>query len=129
MVSSEDAETKASSQLPSKPAPSNGHVTFPNNFKVLEALKSGLTFGSFDANPGLGMNYSIANGCDNSSMHATELSHAAGETAKEPSYRLVNIILCFFPITCLKTFLLQKKLCMHDSFMYCSNMDISMVWL
>ncbi|CAI0378401.1 unnamed protein product [Linum tenue] len=55
-----DGHAKVGSQLhpDSKPAlaVSNGHVTFPNHFKVPQALKSGLTFGSFESSSSTGMN-------------------------------------------------------------------------
>lgn len=110
---SEDAEAKVSSQSLPEPIISNGHVKFPNHYKVPEALKSGLTFGSFDTNSGPRKEYSngdltfgsfdtnsgpgakCSNGIDGdiNSMHAIELAHLTDETAMEPS-RLVRIILC-----------------------------------
>lgn len=74
---------------------SNGqHVTFPNHFQVPEALKNGLTFGSFDAT--FGLKGDSANvGADTTG--AAESSQDSGEPSKEPSTRLVNYILA----TCL----------------------------
>ncbi|KAJ6886223.1 GBF-interacting protein 1-like isoform X2 [Populus alba x Populus x berolinensis] len=56
-VLSEDAQAKVSSQLLPEPSITNGHVKFPYHFKVPEALKSGLTFGSFESNSGPGKEY------------------------------------------------------------------------
>ncbi|KAI9403095.1 hypothetical protein POPTR_001G370900v4 [Populus trichocarpa] len=104
-VLSEDAEAKVSSQSLPEPIISNGHVKFPNHYKVPEALKSGLTFGSFDTNSGPRKEYSngdltfgsfdtnsgpgakCSNGIDGdiNSMHAIELAHLTDETAMEPS--------------------------------------------
>ncbi|KAJ6979408.1 GBF-interacting protein 1-like isoform X2 [Populus alba x Populus x berolinensis] len=56
-VLSENAQAKVSSQLLPEPSITNGHVKFPYHFKVPEALKSGLTFGSFESNSGPGKEY------------------------------------------------------------------------
>jgi hypothetical protein len=112
-VLSEDAQAKVSSQLLPEPSVTTGHVKFPNHFKVPEALKSSLTFGSFESNSGPGKEY--INGCltfgsfdsnsgpetkccnaidgDINSTLAVELTHSTVENAR-PS-RLVNI-LCIF---------------------------------
>lgn len=93
VVSSNDVQADDSScLLPEQTAP-NGHVTFPNHFKVPEALKTGLTFGSFDTNSGLGTEFGNSNGCGISGIHAIESSCGNDETAREPS-RLVIFILC-----------------------------------
>ncbi|XP_012071069.1 GBF-interacting protein 1-like isoform X2 [Jatropha curcas] len=84
-VSSEDAHTDDSSCLLPVQTVTNGHVTFPNHFKVPEALKSGLTFGSFDVNSGPGTKNCNGNSCDINSTHATESSHGTDETARETS--------------------------------------------
>ncbi|XP_011038867.1 PREDICTED: uncharacterized protein LOC105135606 isoform X6 [Populus euphratica] len=84
-VLSEDAEAKVSSQSLPEPFISNGHVKFPNHYKVPEALKSGLTFGSFDTNSGPGAKCSNGIDGDINSMHAVELAHLTDETAMEPS--------------------------------------------
>ncbi|KAJ6416863.1 hypothetical protein OIU84_002698 [Salix udensis] len=79
-VLSEDAQAKVSSQTPPEPSITNGHVKFPNHFKVPEALKNGLTFGSFESNSGPGKEY--INGCltfgsfDSNSGSETKLSHS-----------------------------------------------------
>ncbi|KAJ6776064.1 FLOCCULATION PROTEIN (DUF1296) [Salix koriyanagi] len=57
-VLSEDAQAKISSQSLPEPVNTSGHVKFPNHYKVPEALKSGLIFGSFDTNSGSGKEYS-----------------------------------------------------------------------
>ena len=122
---SEDAQAKISSQSQPEPISINGHVKFPNHYKVPEALKSGLIFGSFDTNSGSGKEYSnggltfgsfdtnsgpgakCSNGIDDdiNSMNAVELAHLTDETATEPS-RLVRIIPCSLNCchvnTCLK---------------------------
>ncbi|XP_034925139.1 GBF-interacting protein 1 isoform X3 [Populus alba] len=84
-VLSEDAEAKVSSQSLPEPFISNGHVKFPNHYKVPEALKSGLTFGSFDTNSGPGAKCSNGIDGDINSMQAVELAHLTDETAMEPS--------------------------------------------
>ncbi|KAF9666562.1 hypothetical protein SADUNF_Sadunf16G0241800 [Salix dunnii] len=104
-VLSEDAQAKISSQSQPEPISINGHVKFPNHYKVPDALKSGLIFGSFDTNSGSGKEYSnggltfgsfdtnsgpgakCSNGIDDdiNSMHAVELAHQTDETATEPS--------------------------------------------
>ncbi|KAI9385564.1 hypothetical protein POPTR_011G079800v4 [Populus trichocarpa] len=56
-VLSEDAQAKVSSQLLPEPSITIGHVKFPTHFKVPEALKSSLTFGSFESNSGPGKEY------------------------------------------------------------------------
>ncbi|KAJ8754878.1 hypothetical protein K2173_015390 [Erythroxylum novogranatense] len=45
---SKDAQDRANCKMLPRSAVPNGFVTFPNHFKVPEALRSGLTFGSFD---------------------------------------------------------------------------------
>uniref|UniRef100_A0A3N7FVI5 GBF-interacting protein 1 N-terminal domain-containing protein n=1 Tax=Populus trichocarpa TaxID=3694 RepID=A0A3N7FVI5_POPTR len=56
-ILSEDAQAKVSSQLLPEPSITIGHVKFPTHFKVPEALKSSLTFGSFESNSGPGKEY------------------------------------------------------------------------
>ncbi|KAJ6770109.1 GBF-INTERACTING PROTEIN 1-LIKE [Salix purpurea] len=79
-ILSEDAQAKVSSQSPSEPSITNGHVKFPNHFKVPEALKNGLTFGSFESDSGPGKEY--INDCltfgsfDSNSGPETKFSHA-----------------------------------------------------
>uniref|UniRef100_A0A6N2KI08 GBF-interacting protein 1 N-terminal domain-containing protein n=1 Tax=Salix viminalis TaxID=40686 RepID=A0A6N2KI08_SALVM len=79
-ILSEDAQAKVSPQSPPEPSITNGHVKFPNHFKVPEALKNGLTFGSFESNSGPGKEY--INGCltfgsfDSNSGSETKLSHS-----------------------------------------------------
>ncbi|KAI4374821.1 hypothetical protein MLD38_012770 [Melastoma candidum] len=59
-------------------------VTFPNHFKVPEALKNGLTFGSFDL--GLGAKTDIANGItsDDKSGFGVDSSAGSNLTVQEP---------------------------------------------
>ncbi|WCJ33132.1 hypothetical protein M5689_014510 [Euphorbia peplus] len=82
VVSSEDAQTERSSILLPEQTIANGHVIFPDHFKVPEALKSGLTFGSFDSKSGSGSKHS--NGEVNSA-HVVGSSHENDELAREPS--------------------------------------------
>ncbi|XP_015577034.1 GBF-interacting protein 1 isoform X1 [Ricinus communis] len=84
VVSSEDAQAEDSSPSSPEQTVPNGHVIFPNHFKVPEALKSGLSFGSFDTNSGLGSSNN-GNACDINSADAVDLPHRIDETAKEPS--------------------------------------------
>ncbi|OAY28320.1 hypothetical protein MANES_15G057800v8 [Manihot esculenta] len=85
VVSSNDVQADDSSCLLPEQTVPNGHVTFPNHFKVPEALKTGLTFGSFDTNSGLGTEFGNSNGCGISGTHAIESSCGNDETAREPS--------------------------------------------
>ncbi|CAK7324477.1 unnamed protein product [Dovyalis caffra] len=107
-ILSEEAQVKVSSQSLPEPTITNGHVKFPNHFKVPEALKSGLTFGSFDTNSGPGKEYGIggltfgsfdansvpgtkcSNGVDGdiNSMNAVELAVPTDETAIKPSSKI-----------------------------------------
>ncbi|KAJ6893829.1 GBF-interacting protein 1-like isoform X8 [Populus alba x Populus x berolinensis] len=104
-VLSENAQAKVSSQLLPEPSITNGHVKFPYHFKVPEALKSGLTFGSFESNSGPGKEYinggltfgsfdsnsgsetkcSNAIDGDINSTHAVELTHSTVENARPSS--------------------------------------------
>uniref|UniRef100_A0A2P2MF88 GBF-interacting protein 1 N-terminal domain-containing protein n=1 Tax=Rhizophora mucronata TaxID=61149 RepID=A0A2P2MF88_RHIMU len=82
--SSEDAQSKAKSRLLPGPSFPNGLVMFPNHFRVPEALRSGLTFGSFTAqNSGLGVKNGNGNDCGINSSHAIDSSLGADETARE----------------------------------------------
>ncbi|GAV59658.1 DUF1296 domain-containing protein [Cephalotus follicularis] len=87
-VAASEAETvsvKANSQvLPESNVPDGQHVTFPNHFRVPEALKNGLTFGSFDANLGLEINH-VDNTGGVVDTDAVESSHGTNENAGEPS--------------------------------------------
>lgn len=60
------------------------HVTFPNHFQVPEALKSGLTFGSF-ATFGPSVRSSSGTGCDNNTSTALESSTGNDEAATSRS--------------------------------------------
>ncbi|KAI4307839.1 hypothetical protein L6164_030976 [Bauhinia variegata] len=57
------------------------HVTFPNHFQVPEALKSGITFGSFDSNFGLTERSSSGTDGGNDDSPALESSLGSDETA------------------------------------------------
>lgn len=65
-------------------------VTFPNHFQVSEALKSGLTFGSFESTFGSSVKSIGGTDGDNDSSGAAESSQQTDQTAKEHS-RLVNV--------------------------------------
>lgn len=55
MITSEVATLRVEAgpqSLPTSTFSDSQHVTFPNHFQVSEAFRSGLTFGSFDANFG-----------------------------------------------------------------------------
>lgn len=64
------------------------HVTFPNHFQVPEALKSGLTFGSFVVTFGSKVE-SVSFGADDN-IGAAESSEGSEEASKESSPRLVK---------------------------------------
>lgn len=82
-------------------------VTFPNHFQVPEALKSGLTFGSFDSDFGKSERFSKTGG-DNSTSPALHSSLESDKTAT--SRFVVNAcflvcilkfaILCFSSLSC-----------------------------
>ncbi|GKV08496.1 hypothetical protein SLEP1_g20117 [Rubroshorea leprosula] len=61
------------------------HVTFPTHFQVSEALKTGLTFGSFDPSFGLLMTYNNDTNGEINSVHAVESSQGSDVTVEEPS--------------------------------------------
>ncbi|TXG68012.1 hypothetical protein EZV62_009287 [Acer yangbiense] len=61
------------------------HVTFPNHFKVPEAVKNGLTFGSIDACFGLATKYVNDTSGEINPMCAIESSHVSDGTTEEPS--------------------------------------------
>ncbi|KAL5101128.1 hypothetical protein RYX36_005455 [Vicia faba] len=67
------------------------HVTFPNHFQVPEALKSGLTFGSFDNFGTSERSYSVT-GCDNSTSSTPETSPGNDEavTSSNQSVPLIE---------------------------------------
>lgn len=74
---------------------SRQHVTFPNHFLVPEALKTCLTFGSFD-NFGPRERSSSGTGGDNNTSAALESSPGSDETATS---RFVSICcLCAYQI-------------------------------
>ncbi|XP_065862723.1 GBF-interacting protein 1-like isoform X2 [Euphorbia lathyris] len=85
VVSSEDAQIEKTSILLPEQTIANGHVIFPDHFKVPEAVKSGLTFGSFDSISGPGTKCGSDNGCEVNSANAVGSSHENDETAREPS--------------------------------------------
>lgn len=60
-------------------------VTFPNHFQVSEALKSGLTFGSFESTFGSSGKSIKGTGGDNDSSGVVESSQQTDQTAKEHS--------------------------------------------
>ncbi|PON40128.1 GBF-interacting protein [Parasponia andersonii] len=64
------------------------HVTFPNHFQVPEALKNGLTFGSFDITFGPKVE-SVSDGVEN--LGLAESSPHSEETPEEPSSSYQNV--------------------------------------
>lgn len=85
---------KANSQLlPESIVSDSQHVTFPNHFKVSEAVKNGLTFGSIDPSFGLAAKNVSGTSGEISSLRESESSHGSDEIAGEPSPRLVNAAL------------------------------------
>ncbi|CAI0437754.1 unnamed protein product [Linum tenue] len=84
-----DGRAKVSSQLhpdsKTEPDVPNGHVTFPDHFKVPQAFKSGLTFGSFESSSSTGVNSGNGHTRDINSANAIELSHGTADSAMEPS--------------------------------------------
>lgn len=69
--------------------PNGQHVTFPSDFQVSEALKNGLTFGSFEASFGQGTNHDNVNSVEINSGGLVETSQGSDETG-EPFSRLVD---------------------------------------
>ncbi|KAL5735604.1 hypothetical protein ACOSQ2_030392 [Xanthoceras sorbifolium] len=83
---------KANSELlPESVVSDSQHVTFPNHFKVSEAVKNGLTFGSIDACFGPATKYVNDASGEINSISAIESSHASDETAEEHSPRTESI--------------------------------------
>lgn len=77
---------KANPQLlPESTVSDNQHVTFPNDFKVSEAVKNGLTFGSIDASFGLATKYVNGTIGEIISVAAIEYSSGSDEIAGESS--------------------------------------------
>ncbi|GMJ11582.1 hypothetical protein like AT3G07660 [Hibiscus trionum] len=77
---------KASSQLLSDSNVRNGqHVTFPTHFQVSEALKNGLTFGSFDASFGQVPKHANVTNLEIDSARPVETSQGVDDTAGEPA--------------------------------------------
>jgi len=69
----------STSEAPVQSTELRQHVTFPNHFQVPEALKGGLTFGSFDTFDPSEKSSSVT-GCDNSTSPTTESSSVNAET-------------------------------------------------
>lgn len=97
------------------------HVTFPNHFQVPEALKNGLTFGSFDANFGPKVE-SVSSFADDN-MGAS--SEASGEASKEPSPRFVNSITYLSLSFCTSFFVLFS----FGLVWFCSSYSYSFLFL
>ncbi|KAE8702738.1 GBF-interacting protein 1 [Hibiscus syriacus] len=77
---------KASSQLLADSNICNGqHVTFPIHFQVSEALKNGLTFGSFDASFGQVLKHTSVTNLEISSARPAETSQGVDDTSGEPA--------------------------------------------
>ncbi|GKV36485.1 hypothetical protein SLEP1_g44611 [Rubroshorea leprosula] len=76
---------KDNSKLPPTVTSDDQHVIFPAHFQVSEALKNGLTFGSFDPSFGLGMMYNNVTNSETNSACAVESSQGSDETAEELS--------------------------------------------
>jgi hypothetical protein len=69
----------STSEAPVQSTELRQHVTFPNHFQVPEALKGGLTFGSFDTFDPSEKSSSVT-GCDNSTSPTPESSSVNAET-------------------------------------------------
>ncbi|XWS27698.1 hypothetical protein CRYUN_Cryun25bG0003500 [Craigia yunnanensis] len=72
--------------------PSTQHVTFPTHFQVSEALKNGLTFGSFDPSFGQETKHDSITCLEINSACPVEASQASDETTGEPSSRSLGIL-------------------------------------
>lgn len=82
---------KATSQsLPESTVSDGQNVTFPNHFKVSEAVKNGLIFGSINADSGPSTTYVNGTSDETNSASPIESSHTSDETAEEPSTRSVT---------------------------------------
>lgn len=96
---------KANSQVHPESVPSDGqHVTFPSHFKVSEAVKNGLTFGSFDICFGSVTEEFNCTVGEINSMTPAESSSATDEAYGEPSPRLVNLLPCIWADVALSLF-------------------------
>ncbi|XVE50885.1 hypothetical protein DITRI_Ditri01bG0199300 [Diplodiscus trichospermus] len=83
---------KANSELLADSNVPNGqHVTFPTDFQVSEALKNGLTFGSFDSSFGQGTKHDDVTSVEINSVCPVETSQDSDGTAGEPSSRSQGI--------------------------------------
>ncbi|KAE8706567.1 GBF-interacting protein 1 [Hibiscus syriacus] len=77
---------KASFQFPADSNVCNGqHVTFPTHFQVSEALKNGLTFGSFDASFGHVSKPTNVSNLEINSARPVETSQGVDGAAGEPA--------------------------------------------
>lgn len=76
---------KANTKLPPESNVADGpHVTFPLHFQVAEALKNGLTFGSFDSTFMVGIKEANDTTNDIRSIRDVEPSIGNSEAAGEP---------------------------------------------
>ncbi|KAJ7963582.1 GBF-interacting protein 1 [Quillaja saponaria] len=83
--------SSSASQPPEVKAELKQHVSFPNHFQVSDALKSGLTFGSFDSNFVQRGRSISGTGDENSSMPVLESSFGSdGSTASSNQSLLSN---------------------------------------
>jgi len=85
-VSTSEACVQSSAEL-------RQHVTFPNHFQVPEALKSGLTFGSFDTFSPSEKSNSGTDG-DNNASRALEPSPVSDEAATS-RFVIHMLLMCF----------------------------------
>ncbi|XWS11386.1 hypothetical protein CRYUN_Cryun38cG0079400 [Craigia yunnanensis] len=84
---------KANSQVLADSNVSNDqHVIFPTHFQVSEALKNGLTFGSFDASFGQEMKPDNVTSLEINSVCPVEASQGSDETAGDLSSRSQSIL-------------------------------------
>ncbi|XP_052482108.1 GBF-interacting protein 1-like isoform X1 [Gossypium raimondii] len=84
---------KANPQLLADSNVHNGqHVIFPTHFQVSEALKNGLTFGSFDASFGQVSKHNNLTDLEINTARPVETSQGVDETVGEPSSRSQGIL-------------------------------------
>lgn len=94
--SSETAISKLQKKLEVLHFSHGQHVIIPNHLQVPKAERSGLSFGSFDANFGVNTRYGDFHDNDKSSTPLSETSEGIEQAAEDPSSRSFNILISYF---------------------------------
>ncbi|KAJ6839306.1 GBF-interacting protein 1-like [Iris pallida] len=83
-LASEDSATKLHSKLEELQVSDSKHVIIPNHLQVPESERTGLSFGSFDANFGLSTSFVNDTASDKISAKLSESSQETEENVEEP---------------------------------------------